>query len=61
MYTLRLYSGYRRILVRYKYVRGLLNKDIVYLDFVKSKKNIADQLTKGLSRNAVLDWRSFMA
>lgn len=61
MYTLRLYSGYRRILLRYKYVRGLLNKDIVYLDFVKSKKNIADQLTKGLSRNAVLDWRSFMA
>ncbi|BBG97538.1 hypothetical protein Prudu_006702 [Prunus dulcis] len=43
------------IQVRYKSVRSLLNKEVVSLDFVKSEKNIADQLTKGLSRNAVLD------
>ncbi|CAL2230985.1 unnamed protein product [Prunus armeniaca] len=45
----------RHIQVRYKSVRSLLNKEVVSLDFVKSEKNIADQLTKGRSRNAVLD------
>lgn len=41
----------QHIYVRYKSVRSLLNKEVVSLDFVKSEQNIADQLTKGLSRN----------
>lgn len=45
----------RHIHVRYKSVRKLLNKEVVSLDFVKSEINIADQLTKGLSRGVVLD------
>lgn len=44
----------RHIYVRYKSVRSLLNKEVVSLNFVKSEQNIADQLTKGLSRNVVL-------
>lgn len=45
----------RHIQMRYKSVRNLVNKNVVSLDFVKSEKNIADQLTKGLSRNGVLE------
>ena len=41
----------RHIQIRLKSLR-LLGK-IVLLDFVKSKKNIADPLTKGLSRSVV--------
>ena len=45
----------RHIQVRYKSVKSLVNKIVVSLNFVKSEKNIVDQLTKGLSRNVVLD------
>ena len=45
----------RHIQVRYKSVRSMLNKNIISLDFMKSELNIADQLTKGLSRSRVLD------
>ena len=44
----------RHIQIRYKSVQCLLGK-VVILDFVKSEKNLADPLTKGLSRSVVLD------
>ncbi|KAI5350367.1 hypothetical protein L3X38_003258 [Prunus dulcis] len=45
----------RHIHVRYKSMKSLLSKNIVSLDYVKSENNIADQLTKGLSRSRVLE------
>jgi len=36
-----------------KFVQGLLGK-VVILDFIKSEKNLADPLNKGLSRSVVL-------
>jgi len=44
----------RQIQIRLKSVKRLMGK-IVILGFVKSKKNITDPLTKGLSRSVVLD------
>jgi len=44
----------RHIQIRYKSVQRLLGK-VVILDFVKSEKNLADPLTKGLSRSVILD------
>ena len=44
----------RHIQIRLKSVQRLLGK-VVILDFVKSEKNLADPLTKGLSRNVVLE------
>ena len=44
----------RHIQIRFKFVQQLLGK-VVLLDFVKSEKNIADPLTKGLSRSVVLE------
>ena len=44
----------RHIQIRLKYVQRLLGK-VVLLNFVKSEKNIADPLTKGLSRSVVLE------
>jgi hypothetical protein len=45
----------RHMQVRYKSTRSLVNKNVVSLSFVRSEKNIADQLTKGLSKSVVLD------
>ncbi|BBH02980.1 transposable element gene [Prunus dulcis] len=45
----------RHIHVRYKSMKSLLSKNIVSLEYVKSENNIADQLTKGLSRSRVLE------
>jgi len=45
----------RHIHVRHKSVKSLLSKNIVSLEYVKSENNIADQLTKGLSRSRVLE------
>ena len=42
------------IQIRLKYVQRILGK-VVILDFVKSKKILADSLTKGLSRSVVLE------
>jgi len=44
----------RHIQIRLKSVQCLLGK-VVLLNFVKSVKNIADPLTKGLSRSVVLE------
>ena len=44
----------KHIQIRLKSVQCLLGK-VVLLDFVKSEKNIADPLTKGLSRSVVLE------
>lgn len=38
---------------RHKYVKILLISDVITLDYVRSKENIADPLTKGLSRDQV--------
>ena len=43
----------RHIQIRLKYVQHLLSK--VILDFVKSKENLSDPLTKDLSRSVVLE------
>jgi len=43
----------RHIQIRLKSVQHLLDK-VVLLDFEKSEKNIADPLTKGLSKSVVL-------
>jgi len=43
----------RHIQIRLKFVQCLLGK-VVILDFVKSEKNLADPLTKGLSRSVVI-------
>ena len=44
----------RHIQIRFKSVQCLLGK-VVFLDFVKSEKNIVDPLTKGLFRSVVLE------
>ena len=45
----------RHMQVRYKSIKSLVNKNVVSLNFVKSEKNIADRLTKGLSKSVFLD------
>jgi len=44
----------RHIQIRLKPVQRLLGR-VVILNFVKSEKNLADPLTKGLSRSVVLE------
>jgi len=44
----------RHIHIKLKFVQRLLGK-VVILDFVKSEKNHAGLLTKGLSRSVVLE------
>ena len=43
----------KHIQIRLKSVQRILGK-FVFLDFVKSEKNIADPLTKGLFKSVVL-------
>ena len=38
---------------RLKYVRKLRNSGVIALDYVHTSKNLADQFTKGLSRNMI--------
>ena len=44
----------RHLQIRFKSVQNLMGK-YVALDFVKSEENLADHLTKGLSRSAILE------
>ena len=49
-----MYNGKsRHIRRRHNTVRQLLSNGIISIDFIKSKENIADPLTKGLSREQV--------
>ena len=48
----------RHVKRRLKSVRKLKNSGVIALDYVQTAKNLADQFTKGLSRN-VIDNASF--
>lgn len=49
-----MYNGKsRHIRRRHNSIRQLLSSGVVTLDYVKSKDNIADPLTKGLNRELV--------
>ena len=49
-----MYNGKsRHIRRRHNTVRQLLSSGIISIDYVKSKDNIADPLTKGLAREQV--------
>ena len=49
-----MYNGKsRHIHRRYNFIRQLLSNGVVSLDYVKSKENITDPLTKGLTRELV--------
>ena len=41
--------------MRHKVVKELLENGVISLDFVKSEKNLADPLTKGLCKKLVFD------
>ena len=45
----------RHLKVRHKSLRYKMKNHIIALDFVRSEKNLADHLTKGLSRAVVLE------
>ena len=48
-----MYNGPRHIFRRHDTVRQLLSSGIITIDYVKSKDNIADPLTKGLTKEMV--------
>ena len=49
-----MYNGKsRHILHRHNTIRQLLSTGIIYVNYVKSKDNIVDPLTKGLNRELV--------
>ena len=41
--------------MRYKLIWNLPSKNVISLDFVRYKKNVVDELTKGFSKNVVLE------
>ena len=43
----------RHVERRLKSVRKLINSGVIALDYVETAKNLADQFTKGLSRNVI--------
>jgi hypothetical protein len=43
----------RHVKRRLKFVRKLRNSGVIALDYVNTSKNLADQFTKGLSRNVI--------
>ena len=50
----KVYNGKsRHISLRHEFVRQLIEDGIITITFVKSKGNLADPLTKGLSRDKV--------
>ena len=44
------YRKSRRIRLRHNIVRQLLSNGIISIDYIKSKDNVANPLTKGLTR-----------
>ena len=52
--ALSAYNGkFRHIRRRHNTIKQLLSSGVVTIDYVRSKDNIADPLTKGLSRELV--------
>ncbi|KAL0367520.1 UNVERIFIED_CONTAM: hypothetical protein Sradi_3642100 [Sesamum radiatum] len=50
------YSGKRRhIRIRHSAVKELLKNGIISLEYVRSERNLADPLTKGLTRRVILE------
>ncbi|KAK4397288.1 hypothetical protein Sango_1565400 [Sesamum angolense] len=50
------YNGKRRpIRIRHGAVKELLKNGIIFLEYVRSKRNLADPLTKGLIRRVILE------
>ena len=50
------YNGKRRhIRIRHSAVKQLLKHGVISLQYVRSEKNLADPLTKGLTRRVVLE------
>ena len=50
------YNGKKRhIRIRHEAVRQLITNGVICLEFVRSERNLADPLTKGLNRRMVLD------
>ena len=45
----------RHICLKHETVKPLLKEETISLEFVRSEKNLADPLTKGLTRKVVLD------
>ena len=50
----------RHILLRHKVVKQLLKDEIISIDYVKSKVNLANPLTKPLGRKLILETSSGM-
>ena len=52
----KIYNGKKRhICLRHNIVRQLISNSVIAMEFVRSKKNLADPLTKGLTRQLVYD------
>ena len=50
------YNGKRRhIRIRHEAVKELLKNGIISLDYVRSERNLADPLTKGLTRRIIFE------
>lgn len=50
------YNGTRRhIRIKHAAVEQLLRNGVIWVDYVKSERNLADPFTKGLTRNMILD------
>ena len=45
----------RHLRVRHKYIRNLISHGVISLDLVRLENNIMDPLTKGLTRQQVLE------
>ena len=57
----KIYNGKsRHIALRYEYVRQLISDDIITVVYVRSCSNLADPLTKGLSRDMIKSTSSAM-
>ncbi|GKC44103.1 hypothetical protein Tco_1061825, partial [Tanacetum coccineum] len=51
----QMYNGKSRHLgVRHSMIRELITNEVVSIEFVRSQRNLADHLTKGLARDLVL-------
>ena len=57
----KIYNGKsRHIALRHEYLRQLISSGIITVVYVRSKNNLADPLTKGLSRDMISSTTSAM-